>query len=125
MNRVIVYLAAAIAFSASAIASDFGPMPSNYESAAQSYILSRLDDPHAARFIMSGEPYTALIDLNGRDDLPCWAVDMRVKSRLPYGGVGGYVPMTVLFHGGRPVALKDDVQSFARARDEARLADLN
>ena len=129
-QRVITYLAAAIALSASvcttsAIASDFGPAPANFESAAEAYVTKRLSDPFAAQMRAVSDPYQVLVDLVGHDDLPCWAVDMRVKARLPAGDMSRAVPVTVLFYNGKPIALKEDAQHFARLGSGDRVAELN
>ncbi len=129
-SRAITYLAAAIALSVSvcvtsAIASDFGPAPANYESAAEAYVTKRLSDPFAAQMQAVSEPYQVLVDLKGHDGLPCWAVDMRVKARLPAGDMSRAVPVTVLFHSGKPIALREDTQHFARLESSDRVAGLN
>lgn len=129
-SRVITYLAAAVALSAgvcvtSAIASEFGPMPANYESEAEAYVSQRLTEPRAARIEMASEPYQVLVDLKGHEALPCWAVDMRVQSRLYGGGFSRYAPMTVLFYKGQAVALKEDAGRVARAEAGERVAGLN
>lgn len=128
--RVIIYLAAAVALSAglcvsSAIASDFGQAPANYEAAAEAYVSQRLTDPRSARFETASEPYQVLVDLKGREDLPCWAVDIRVQSRLHGGGFSRYAPLTVLFYKGEAVALKDDASRVARIETGERVAELN
>lgn len=126
-SRVITYLVAAVALSASlcassAIASDFQPLPAGYGAAAEAYVSERLTDPRSARFEMTREPYQVLVDLRGRQDIPCWAVDMRVQSRLPGGAFGGYVPLTVLFYDGTPFALKDDARRVSKIDSSARVA---
>lgn len=108
------FAAAAFAVTA-AVAADFGTMPANYESSAESYISDRLADPRSARFQFVGEPYQVYADLAGYEGVACWAVDVRVKARLPGGGQGGYVPYTVLFIDGRPVAFEQDVRRLVKA----------
>lgn len=115
MKRIILGLVASLTFTASLAAGDFGPVPAGYESAAEQYIGGRLADSRGARFEFIGEPYLVYADIAGYEGLPCWAVDVRVKSRLPSGAVGGYVPMTVIFLDGAPIALKDDARRMAKA----------
>lgn len=115
MKKIILGLVASLAFTASLAAADFGPLPADYQSAAQGYISERLADARSARFEFLGEPYMVYADIAGYEGLACWAVDMWVKSRLPSGAVGGYVPMTVIFLDGAPIALKDDARRMAKA----------
>lgn len=115
MKKLILGFAAAMAFTASVAASSFGPAPADYQSAAEAYISARLDDARSARFEFLGEPYMVYADIAGYEGLACWAIDIRVKSRLPSGAVGGYVPYTVIFLDGEPIALKDDARRMARA----------
>lgn len=115
MNKLILVLAATLAMTASVAASSFGPAPGDYQNAAQAYVLARLDDARGARFEFLGEPYMVYADIAGYEGLPCWAIDVRVKSRLPSGRVGGYVPYTVIFLDGEPIAFKDDARRMARA----------
>lgn len=114
MKKFCAAVAAAMSMSAAAFALDFGPSPTNFESAAQDYIASRLEDSRAMRFQFQGEPYKVYADVSGYEGLPCWAVDLRVKERLPTGAVGGYVPYTVLFLDGRPIAFKEDARRISR-----------
>jgi hypothetical protein len=107
-------VAAAFFLAGAAHAGDFGPAPANYETAAQDYVSERLADPRSAQFQILGEPYQVFADLKGHERLACWAVDIRVRSRLPDGRIGGFVPQTVLFYEGRPVALRDDARRVAR-----------
>lgn len=130
MSRVITYLAAAVALTASfcissAIASDFGQMPSGYQAAAEAYLSERLTDQRSARFTFVGEPYQVYADIKGHDRLPCWAVDMRVKAKLPGGEMSRAVPLTVLFYEGQAVALTDDASRVARLESAERVAGLN
>lgn len=114
MKSLCAALAAAAAVTASAFALDFGPAPTDYQSSAQSYIASRLDDPRALRLQFQGEPYKVYADVAGYEALPCWAVDVRVKERLPTGEIGGFVPYTLLFLDGRPIAFKEDARRISR-----------
>lgn len=115
MKRILLGLAASFAFSASVAAADFGSVPADYEDAAESYISERLEDPRSARFEFSGEPYMVYADIAGYEGLPCWAVDVRVKARLPSGGFGSYQTYTVIFLEGEAIALEDDARRLARA----------
>lgn len=115
MKRIFFGLVASIVFAAGVAASSFGPMPANYESSAEEYIMARLDDARSARIEFLGEPYMVYADIAGYEGLPCWAVDARVKSRLPSGAIGGYEPYTVIFLEGEPVAFKDDARRMAKA----------
>lgn len=107
--------AAALALGASAFAADFGPAPMDYQTAVESYFGERLTEPSAARYQFVSEPYQVFADLKGYEGLPCWAVDVRVKARLPGGGYGGYVSYTVLFLDGEAIALDQDVARMVRA----------
>ena len=107
-------IAAAAALAAGAVAADFGSAPSAYEIAAQDYISERLSNPRAARFQFTSEPYQVFADLRGYQGIPCWAVDVRVKARLPGGGYGGYIPYTVLFLDGEAIALEGDALRLVR-----------
>ena len=89
--------AAALILAGAAHAADFGPVPAGYEAAAQDYLSERLADPRAAPFQIVGGPYPVLVDLTGPERLACWALDIRVRSRLPDGRIGGFVAPTVLF----------------------------
>lgn len=107
--------AAAAALGAAAIAADFGYAPAGYEAAAEEYVTDRLMDPRSPRFQFTSEPYQVFADIKGYEGLPCWAVDVRVKARLPNGGYGRYMSYTVLFLDGEAVALDEDVQRMVRA----------
>ncbi|MEQ8935048.1 MAG: hypothetical protein RIE56_04575 [Amphiplicatus sp.] len=114
INKIIAGCAAAAALAASAIAGDFGTVPANYEQTAEAYISDRLVNARAARFQFVGEPYQVYADVSGYEGLPCWAIDVRVKSRLPSGGFGGYMPYTVLFLDGEAIALEEDTQRLVK-----------
>ncbi|HBS32722.1 MAG TPA: hypothetical protein DEA40_13435, partial [Parvularcula sp.] len=58
--------------------------------------------------------YRIVADLEGYKGLSGWGVDVRVKSRLPGGAYGGYVPYTVIFINGEAVALDDDASDLTR-----------
>lgn len=116
MKRIALGFAAAFAFAfaTAATASSFGPIPVNYESEAAAYVAERMGDPRGAKYEAVSEPYQVFADVSGYEGLPCWAVDLRVKSRLPSGGVGMEI-LTVVFLEGRAIALKDDAQRLVRA----------
>ena len=99
---------------AGAFASDFGPEPISFEGDAEQYISSRLEDPRGARFQFVGEPYMVFADIGSYEGVSAWAVDVRVKSRMSSGSFGGYLPYTVIFVDGDPVALEEDTQQLTR-----------
>lgn len=115
IKQALAGIAAAVAFGAAAIASDFGAAPADYEALAIDYFGERLTEPRTARYEFTSAPYQVFADVSGYEGLPCWAVDVRVKSRLPNGGMGGYVPYTVLFLDGEPIALEIDAVRMVRA----------
>lgn len=115
MKKLLAGLFAATALVTGVLASDFGPMPANYEAEAESYISERLTDSRSARFQFLGEPYRVFADVSGYEGLACWAIDVRVKARLPDGSSGGYVPYTVLFLDGQPIAFEEDARRMVRA----------
>lgn len=115
IKQAFAGMAAAFALSAGVVAQDFGPAPANYETLVADYFGERLTDPRTAKYQFTSEPYQVFADISGYEGLPCWAVDVRVKSRLPNGEYGGYVPYTVLILDGEPVALEDEVIRMVRA----------
>ncbi|PQA87920.1 hypothetical protein [Hyphococcus luteus] len=115
IKQALAGIAAAAAFGAAAIASDFGAAPADYEAQAIDYFDQRLTEPRSARYEFAGEPYQVFADVSGYEGLPCWAVDVRVKARMPNGRMGGYVPYTVLFLDGEPIALEADTMRMVRA----------
>lgn len=114
MKKILAGFTAAVLLATGALAGDFGAVPANYEQTAEAYIAERLTDARAARFQFVGEPYQVYADVSGYEGLPCWAIDVRVKSRLPSGGYGGYMPYTVLFLDGEAIALEEDVQRLVK-----------
>ena len=108
LKKIALVVAAPLALLATAIASEFGPEPDDYEALATDYIESRLEDPRAAQIRFVSDPYEIYADIGGYEALPGWAVDVRVKSRLPNGTFGGFLPYTVVFIDGEPVALEED-----------------
>ncbi|MEX6633033.1 hypothetical protein [Hyphococcus lacteus] len=115
IKQIIMAIAAAFTLSASVQASDFGSAPADYETLVIEYFGERLAEPRSARYDFSGQPYQVFADLRGYDGLPCWAVDVRVKSRMPNGSRGSYVSYTVLFLDGEAIALEEDVLRMVRA----------
>ncbi|MBY0421462.1 MAG: hypothetical protein K2Q06_04100 [Parvularculaceae bacterium] len=113
-------MAAVFALSLSAIganAADFGQQPANYQAAAEAYIAQRLSNPNLADIRIVSAPYQVSVD-----DLPCWAVDARVKASSGGGGFDRFANVTVLFHEGAPFATKSDVSDFARLDGGDRVA---
>ena len=117
IKQALAGIAAALALGTGAIASnyDFGSAPSDYETIVVDYFGQRLTDPRAARYDFVIAPYQVFADLKGYEGLPCWAVDVRVKARMPNGDFGGYVPYTVLILDGEAIALEIDAIRMVRA----------
>ena len=99
---------------ASSQAGDVAPCPDDYTAQAVSYVESRLSDARSARVQIVSEPYRLEADVSGYSDVEGWGVDIRVKSRLPTGEFGGYVPYTVIFVDGEAVALCEDTTELTR-----------
>ncbi len=95
-------------------AGDIAACPDTYPEQATSYVESRLADARGARVQIVSEPYRIEADVSGYSDLPGWGVDIRVRSRLPGGDYGNYVPYTVVFVNGEPVALCVDSKDLTR-----------
>ena len=113
--KTVVSAAAGVAFLLGASsAGDIKPCPDNYPVLAADYVEARLDDARGAKVQVVSEPYRVIADISGFEGLPGWGVDVRVKSRLPGGGYGGYVPYTVIFVDGEAVALDDDASELTR-----------
>lgn len=113
--KTLVSLAAGAGFLfAAAQADDTASRPDNYSVQAASYVKDRLEDPRGARVQIVSEPYRVEADINGRSDVSGWGVDIRVRSRLPGGDYGNYVPYTVIFVNGEPVALCEDTSELSR-----------
>ncbi len=87
--------------------------PVAYKQAAEDYMSGRLSDPRSARYNLAGDPYRVQINMRG-SDVEAWAVDIRVKSRLPNGSWSNYQRYTVIFRGGNAVALKSDFANVIR-----------
>jgi hypothetical protein len=114
MRTLVAVIAAVAALGATAFAIEFGPAPTNYEAEAEAYIATRVEDPNSLRVQFRSAPYQVYANVSGYEGLPCWAVDVRVKTRRMTGEAGVYVPYTVLFLDGTPIALKDDAQRITR-----------
>ncbi len=89
-------------------AADAGPRPYDCESQAIDYVKTRMSNPRGARVRMIGEPYEAEVDFDEYEEMDVWAVDVRVRSRLPSGASTGVARYTVIFVDGEPVALRED-----------------
>ena len=81
---------------------------------ATTYVEGRRTDDRGPRVQFNSEPYRVKADLAGYDDVPAWGVDVKVRSRLLSGSYGGYVPYTVIFVDGEPVALCEDADELVR-----------
>ncbi len=114
MRMIIAAVAAAAVLGTAAVAADFGPAPANYEIGAKAYIATRVEDPQSLKVQFRGAPYQVYANVSGYEGLPCWAVDVRIRTRRMTGETGVYVPHTVLFLDGTPIALKDDAQRVTR-----------
>jgi hypothetical protein len=113
--KTVTSAAAGVAFLfGSSFAGAIAPCPDDYPVRAVDYIEARLDDARGAKVQVVSEPYRIIADIEGYEGLPGWGVDVRVKSRLPSGAFGGYVPYTVIFVDGRAVALDDDASGLTR-----------
>lgn len=95
-------------------AGDITPCPDDYPVLAADYVQSRLGDARGSKVQVVSEPYRVIADLEGYEGLPGWGVDIRVKSRMPSGALGGYVPYTVIFVEGEAVALNEDLAELTR-----------
>lgn len=114
-GKSLVSAAAGVAFLFGvSTASDIKPCPDDYPVRAADYVESRLDDARGAKVQVVSQPYRVIADIEGYEGLPGWGVDVRVKSRLPGGSYGGYVPYTVIFVDGEAVALDDDASELTR-----------
>ncbi len=111
---VLSFAAGAMALIATSLAGDVAPCPDEYAGLATTYVESRLEDSRGARVQFVSEPYRVSADINGYSELQGWGVDVRVRSRLPGGDYGNYVPYTVVFVNGEPVALCEDTGQITR-----------
>jgi len=114
-KQYLAGIAGALSLLSVAFAGDFGQQPIAYEEQVKDYFADRLKKANGARFDFTSEPYPVYIDVKGYENLPCWAVDVRVKARMRNGAQDGYVPYTVVFYNGQPVALSEDVKDFQLA----------
>lgn len=115
LGKTALSLAAgAAALFAAAQAADVAPVPADYQIQASTYVESRLIDARGARIQVVSEPYRIAADVNGHSGVEGWGVDIKVRSRLPNGSYGGYIPYTVIFVNGEPVALCEDARELAR-----------
>ena len=114
LRTTLMGISAFAALTAGAMAADFSAMPADYESTAEDYIMTRLVDARSARVQFVSDPYPVIADFNGYSNVEAWAVDLRIRSRLENGKLGGYVPYTLLFVDGEPVAFSEDAQSMAK-----------
>ncbi|MEM8772945.1 MAG: hypothetical protein AAGD92_14955 [Pseudomonadota bacterium] len=104
----------ALAAVAAVSASDFGPQPINYEETTHDYLESRLTNKRGARIVFDSEPYQVIADFGDGVSASAWAVDIRVRARLQSRSYGGYMPYTVIFVDGEPVAFSEDIVSVER-----------
>jgi hypothetical protein len=117
-----VMTSAALLFASSAFASGFGPAPASMEDEATDYIEQRLENPNGSSVKAVSAPYKVTADLNGGDDENCWAIDMRIRTKLASGQTGRDT-LTVLFYEGEPVALRSDLNTrVARVDDSVQFA---
>ena len=114
-NKVLSLLAGVTAMVSVANASEFGDAPEQYGEVVELYVKDRLHDPRAARVKIMSEPYKVYASIGAHNDMAVWAVDIRVRARMPDGGFGGYVPHTVLLMDGEPIAFREDVEEFSPA----------
>ncbi len=113
--KTVFSAAAGVAFLLGASnAGEVIPCPEDYPALAAEYIEARLDDARGAKVQIVSKPYRVIADIKGYEGLPGWGVDVRVKSRLPSGSYGGFVPYTVIFVDGQAVALDDDASELTR-----------
>lgn len=113
-RSLIAALVGAAAFASIAIAQDIAPCPDDYGAQAESYVTSRLDNPSSAKVQIVSEPYKVRTDMRGHSGMLGWAVDIKVRSRQVSGAQGVYVPYTVIFIDGAPVALCQDTRDIQR-----------
>ena len=119
-----VFAVTAMAFAPASWAGEagHGAAPSNFETSAWNYMKSRLTDTRGAEYTLTRSPYPVMAELNRGKSYACWAVDMRVKSKMGRTTTthGTY---TVLFYNGRPVALEEDLATtVVSVRSGSRLA---
>ncbi len=113
-KSVLSFAIGAAALIAVSQASDIAPCPDDYGAQAANYVEGRLLDSRGARVQILSEPYRVSADVAGVDGVQGWGVDVKVRSRLPSGEYGGYVPYTVIFVNGQPVAICEDADKLMR-----------
>ncbi len=109
----------AAAFGAAALfaasqAADIAPCPDDYGLQAAGFVETRMEDARGSRVQVVSEPYRVAAEISGLNGVEGWGVDVKVRSRLPDGRYGGYVPYTVIFVDGAPVALCADASELQR-----------
>ena len=104
----------AVCLLTAAQAGDVAPCPDDYGARATDYVVSRLDKSQGARVQIVSEPYRVAADVNGHHGVEGWGVDVRVKARQASGAAGIYLPYTVIFVDGAPVALCEDASDITR-----------
>ena len=122
-KKMLLGISALAAIATGAIAADFGAMPVNYESSAEQYVMSRLANPRGADVQFMSDPYQIIANIGDYAGLEAWAVDLRIRSRLPSGSMSGYVPYTLIFYNGEPVAFEIDADKVVRAGEVQLVAE--
>lgn len=113
-KSVLSFAFGAAALFAVSQAGDIAPCPDDYGYQATSYVEGRLTDARGARVQIVSEPYRVAADVGGYSGVEGWGVDIKVRSRLPNGSYGGYIPYTVIFVNGEAVALCEDAAELSR-----------
>lgn len=113
-KSVLLFAVGAAALFAVSQASDIAPCPDDYQVQAANYVESRLVDARGSRIQIVSTPYRVSTDVAGHEGVEGWGVDIKVRSRLPSGSYGGYVPYTVIFVNGQAVALCEDADELMR-----------
>lgn len=106
-------ICSAVFLSTAAYAGSVAPCPDDYRDQASTYMLSRLDAEARARVEVVGEPYLVRAEVSGHS-VEGWAVDLKVKARQASGAHGVFIPYTVIFVDGAPVALCQDTSEIER-----------
>jgi len=114
LSLAISVMALGVSPSIGAFEGTFDLSPSACKEVVSHYMSKRLTDPRSAKVQLKGEPYKVRVDMRSAENIPAWAVDVKVKSRLPNGSWSNYQPYTVLFQKGQAVALKGDVADITR-----------
>lgn len=103
----------AVLLSTAAYAGSVAPCPDDYRDQASAYVQSRLERADGARIQIVGEPYQVSAKVSGHA-VEGWAVDVKVKARQASGAQGVYLPYSVIFVDGAPVALCEDARDLKR-----------